>query len=319
MRKISFVIPCYRSQQTVSAVVGEITSIAEIQKGYDYEILLVNDGSPDAVWSVIQKLAEKNSRVRGISLAKNFGQHSALMAGYAHCEGDYIVSVDDDGQIPLEVLPKLVEKLEEGYDAVYAYYEQEVKKSPMRRFGTWMSRSMSRMMLASPKGLRSSSFFIARKFVIEEMLKYENPYPYLPGLVLRTTNNVSCIPAVHRNRIAGSSSYSFVKLLSLWMNGFTAFSILPLRLAELIGIFCSVSGFLGGIFVIVRKLRNPAMLMGYSSTIAVIFFIGGVIMLLLGIIGEYVGRIYISINRAPQYVVRERTKGEWYGQNEHTN
>lgn len=308
MQKLSFVIPCYRSEHTIRPVVSELLETLSCRSVYEYEIILVNDGSPDGVWDVIKEMSEENGHITGISLSRNFGQHAALMAGYACCCGEYIVSMDDDGQMPLEALFQLIDKLGEGYDVVYAYYEEEVRRSLYRRFGTWMARKMSEIMLGSSKEIKGSSFYIARKFVIDEMIKYKNAYPYLAGLVLRTTKNISCIPTKHRERMAGKSGYSFRKLLALWVNGFTAFSVKPLRVAEVLGIVCSFTGFVGGAAVVIRKLVEPAILLGYSSTIAVIFFIGGVIMMLLGMIGEYVGRIYISINNAPQYVVKETTE-----------
>ncbi len=305
MKKLSFVIPCYRSENTIELVVKEIIEVVQQRNGFGYEIILVNDCSPDQVWRRIQELVEKNQNIIGISLARNFGQHAALMAGYGVCTGDYVVSVDDDGQIPLESLFDLVDKLEEGYDVVFAYYQEEVKKKLIRRFGTWMSDKLSQSMLGAEKGSKGSSFYVARKFVIDEMVRYKNPYPYLGGLVLRTTRNTTSIPTKHRERIEGSSGYSFRKLFALWINGFTAFSVMPLRIAMLIGIICACAGFIAGIATIIRKMVYPEILMGYSSTMAVILFIGGVIMMILGMIGEYVGRIYICINCAPQYVVRE--------------
>ncbi len=307
MEKLSFVIPCYCSQNTIRTVIKEILDEIGKQGGYDYEIILVNDYSPDGVWKEIETLAIDDRHIRGISLSRNFGQHAALMAGYRFCTGDYIVSLDDDGQAPLEALFQLVEKLEEGYDVVYAYYEKEVNRSLYRRIGSWMAQKMSEMMLDVPEGFKGSSFYIAKKFVIDEMIRYCNPYPYLAGLVMRVTKNIACVPTVHRKRIEGNSGYSFRKLAALWMNGFTAFSVKPLRLAEFLGIVCSFLGFIGGIAAVIRKLLHPTILLGYSSTIASVFFIGGVIMMILGMIGEYVGRIYISINNAPQYVIKEMT------------
>jgi len=184
MPKFSFVIPCYRSEKTITTVVDEIKSeMAAKRPGDTYEIVLVNDCSPDNVWSVIEGLAQKENNVIGINLAKNFGQHSALMAGYGKCSGEYVVSLDDDGQAPLDSLNDLITKLEEGYDVVYAYY-REVKQNLFRRFGSWMAGKMGEMMLDPPKDMKGSSFYIARNFVIREMCKYNNPYPYLVGLVL---------------------------------------------------------------------------------------------------------------------------------------
>lgn len=307
--KLSFVIPCYRSENTIRIVIDEIVSVVKELGNCDYEIILVEDHSPDDVWSVIEMLADENPKIKGYSFAKNFGQHAALLAGYARCTGDYIVSLDDDGQVPIEMLPKLLDKLEEGYDVVYAYYE-ELKRGGLRKFGTWMSQKLSEIILDSPKGIKGSSFYIARMFVVEEMIKYKNPYPYLGGLVLRTTHNIACIPVKHRERLEGKSGYSLKKLFSLWFNGYTAFSARPLETGAYIGAIIAAIGFAYAIIIIIRKLIGGIVLEGWSSIISIILIIGGLILIMLGLIGEYIGRIYICINDAPQYVIKKSTEAE---------
>lgn len=307
--KISFVIPCYQSENTIKIVVDEINSVSKENGIKDYEIILVNDNSPDNVWGIIQQMAKENSKITGISFAKNFGQHSALLAGYAQCKGDYIVSLDDDGQIPLEALPSLINKLEEGYDVVYAYYK-EIQRNSFRKFGTWMAHKMGEIMLGQPKNLKGSSFYVARKFVIDEIIKYNHPYPYLGGLVLRTTRNITSVPTEHRKRLEGKSGYSIKKLLALWINGFTAFSAKPLEIGTYIGGLTACIGLLYAVITIIRKILGAEVLMGWSSTISVILIIGGMILIMLGLIGEYIGRIYICLNNAPQYVIREIAKYE---------
>lgn len=304
MSKFSFVLPCYRSEKTISIVVDEIKS--EMKKRIDdsYEIILVNDHSPDNVWKVIEKLAEENDNLVGVNLARNFGQHCALMAGYAQCTGDYVVSLDDDGQAPLDSLCTLIEKILEGYDVVYAYYH-EIKQNVFRRFGSWMASLMSEIMLNPPKGLKGSSFYIARKFVVDEMINYKNSYPYLPGLVLRVTKNIACVETKHRSRLEGTSGYSFARLFALWMNGFTAFSIKPLQFSTFLGVFFAIVGFVYAIVIIVQKCLGIIGVAGWSSIISLLLIIGGCILMMLGMIGEYVGRIYICINNSPQYVVRD--------------
>lgn len=306
--KISFVIPCYRSEKTIEIVIDEIRQrMSEMRaKGRedDYDIVLVNDCSPDNVWSVIKRLSEENDDITGICLAKNFGQHAALMAGYAHATGDYVVSLDDDGQTPLDSLGELIYKLEEGYDVVYAYYK-EIKQNIFRVMGSYVAKYMGQICLNPPKDLKASSFFVARKFVIDEMLKYTNAYPYLFGLVLRTTRNISCVETQHRSRLVGTSGYSFRSLLSLWLNGFTAFSVKPLELSAFIGVLLSIVGFLYTIFIVIRRILHPEIQAGWSSIIAIQLITSGVVMIMLGLIGEYIGRIYISINNSPQYVIKE--------------
>ena len=304
--KLSFVIPCYRSQSTIETVVNEIRETVATRPGTDYEIVLVNDCSPDNVWNVIESIAAADPHIKGICLAKNFGQHSALMAGYAQTTGDYIVSLDDDGQTPASETFKLVDKLEEGFDVVYGYYKH-AKQHLFRRFGTWVNKKMAEAIIGQPKTLRTTSFFIMRKFIVNEIVRYPHPFAYISGLVFRATKNLGNVEVHHRRRLEGESGYTIAGLLGLWINGFTAFSVKPLRAATFIGLICAAIGFAAGIFVIYKKLMFPAVPIGYTSMLATILFIGGMIMLLLGLIGEYVGRIYISINQSPQYVVRKRT------------
>ena len=305
MKKISFVIPCYRSENTISKVVDEVFfEMSKLSDAFDFEIILVNDCSPDNVWHVIQNLANSHPNIVGVDFSKNFGQHAALLSGYSFCHGDYVVSLDDDGQTPLESLKDLIDKLEEGFDVVYAYY-REIKQNPFRRFGSWMAKKMGEVMLNVPKDLKGSSFYIARKYIIDEMIKYKNAYPYIGGLVCRATRNATCIPTNHRNRLEGESGYSFRKLFFLWMNGFTAFSIKPLQASSFIGVFFAIIGMLYAVWIIIRKLFGITQVEGWSSIIALLLIIGGLVLLSLGLIGEYIGRIYICINNAPQYIIKE--------------
>lgn len=304
--KLSFVIPCYRSENTIETVVQEIRDTIATRPGTDYEIVLVNDCSPDGVWQVIKKLASEDKHIKGICLAKNFGQHSALMAGYGQATGDYIISLDDDGQTPASESFKLVDKLEEGYDVVYGYYKHS-RQHLFRRFGTWVNKKMAEAIIGQPKTLRTTSFFIMRKFIVDEIVRYPNPFAYISGLVFRATKNLGNVEVQHRRRLEGESGYTIAGLIGLWINGFTAFSVKPLRAATFIGVICALVGFVAGLYVVYQKFLNPEIPVGYTSMLATLLFVGGMIMLLLGLIGEYVGRIYISINQSPQYVVREKT------------
>lgn len=303
-KKISFVIPCYRSENTVSSVIDEIDDVMKTRNGYTYEIVLVNDCSPDNVWEVIKNIANTRNDVKAISFVKNFGQHSALLAGYGVIDGDYVISLDDDGQSPVDEVFKLVDKLEEGYDVVYAKY-YELKESLWRRFGSWVSDKMTEILIQKPKEVKGSSYYIMRNYIAKEMIRYKNPYSFVGGLVYRTTKNIANVMVNHRDRIEGTSGYSFGKLLKLWLNGFTAFSVTPLRFSSLVGVICAFIGFVFGIVTVVRKIVIPEISVGWSSTVAIMLFIGGLIMLMLGMIGEYLGRIYISINNSPQYVIKE--------------
>lgn len=304
MDKISFVIPCYRSERTIEGVVAEIRDTMQGIPEYAYDIVLVNDCSPDNTFAVIRALCEKYDNITGISLARNFGQHAALMAGLRRTDGGIVVCLDDDGQTPADEVGKLIKGIEDGSDVVYASYENK-QHSAFRNFGTWMNDLMTRAMLGKPKELHLTSYFAAKRFVVDSMLAYENSYPYIIGLVLRATKNISNVPVKHRSREIGTSGYTIKKLLGLWFNGFTAFSIMPLRIATVTGAVFAGAGFIYGIYTIVKKFVNPGVPLGFSSLMAAVVFIGGMLMIMLGLIGEYIGRIYISINNSPQYVVKE--------------
>ena len=173
-KKISFVIPCYGSQKTLNDVVVElIATIQQRKEQYEYEIILVNDFSPDKVWDVITDLAKKNRNIKGISFSRNFGQHAALLAGYGQATGDIVISMDDDGQAPVESIYDLVDKLEEGYDVVYGRYEQ-MKQNWFRIFGSIVNEKMEEVLLGKPKDLRGTSFFVLKRFVLDEIIRYTN-------------------------------------------------------------------------------------------------------------------------------------------------
>lgn len=309
MKKVSFVIPCYRSENTIGHVVNEIEETMNGIGKYEYEVILINDCSPDGTFNTIRKLCDEKTFVKGINFARNFGQHAALMAGLRHAEGDYVVCLDDDGQTPADEVSKLLDKLEEGYDAVYASYEHK-QHSLFRNLGSKVNDLMTRMMLGKPKELYVSSYFAVQRFIVDDMIRYENSYPYVIGLVLRATKNIVNVPVNHREREEGRSGYTFKKLIGLWLNGFTAFSVLPLRLATTIGVGCAGLGFIYGIYTVVKKFINPEVPLGFSSVMAALVFFGGMIMVMLGLVGEYIGRIYISMNNSPQYVIRERINVE---------
>lgn len=310
MKRVSFIIPCYKSENTISIVVKEIEQAMHGKSGFDYEIILVNDGSPDNVWRVIQKLSKENNRILGICMSKNFGQHSALMAGYRASTGDYVVSLDDDGQTPACEVFCLIDELEKGYDVVYAYYD-EIKQNFFRRAGSLLAKRMTDYVFGIKKNNdRGSSFFVMRRYIVDEICRYVNPYPYIVGLVLRSTRSISFVKVSHRQRIQGKSGYTLKSLISLWMNGFTAFSIKPIEIGTFLGMVISIIGFVFSAVIVIRKIINPGILIGWSSLMGGMLILGGIILMMLGIIGEYIGRIYICLNNSPQYVIKGTTNEE---------
>lgn len=308
--KISFVIPCYGSEKTIKSVVDEIIFEMDKNKKYAYEIIAVNDYSPDNVWTVLKDIASRNRHVKLIHLAKNMSRHGALMAGFSKVSGDFVCVLDDDGQCPMNNFWKMMKEIENGHDVVAAKYT-EYKQKPWKSFGTLVNRKMTEMMMGKPKNIFFSNFGIMKRYVVDEIIKYKNPYPYVTGLVLRTTKDIVNVEMEERKRLAGDSNFTLKKCLDLWMNGFTAFSIKPLRISSILGAICAGFGFIYGLILIIIKICNPeAIDPGYSSIVALLLFIGGMIMLMLGMIGEYLGRIYISINNSPQYVIKEEVNFE---------
>lgn len=305
--KLSFVIPCYRSENTITYVLDEIEAKMAERPEYAYEVITINDSSPDHVLQVLLQYAGNHSFLKIIDLTKNFGQHAAMMAGLSCASGDEIVFLDDDFQCPVDRLWDLISPLSDGYDVSIAQYSfEERKESFFRVLGSRINDIMMCSMLGKPRDLRVTNFFVVKRFIAEEILRYRNPYPYIDGLLLRSTHKIANVPMIDRERLSGSSNYTLRKLISLFSNGFTAFSIFPLRIATFIGTFSSLAGFVWMLFIIIRKLLYPEMIdVGYSSLMAVILFTGGMLMIMLGICGEYIGRIYISLNSSPQYVIRD--------------
>ena len=315
--KLSFVIPCYGSERTVASVVKEIVD-QMAKNGVDaYEVLCVNDCSPDHVWPVLMDLCDRYEQVKAIDLAKNMTRIPAVMAGFSQSTGDVVVVLDDDGQCPMDRIMDLLMPIEAGYDVSIAKYPQK-KQSWFKNIGSRVNARMTEIMLDKPKELQFSNFLAIRRYVVDEVLHYTNPYPYLTGLLLRTTSRIANVEMEERERLAGSTTYTLKKLISLWMNGFTAFSVKPLRIATAAGAAIAFAGFILGFVTVLRKIINPSnILAGYSSTMAVILLVGGILMLMLGMVGEYVGRIYISINKSPQYVIRSCYVGR-YDAGKHT-
>jgi undecaprenyl-phosphate 4-deoxy-4-formamido-L-arabinose transferase len=301
--KFSVVIPCYRSESTLPSVVEETIRVLNQREGADYEIILVDDGSPDGTLETIRSLC-RNPKVKGLGLARNFGQPCATLAGFAAVTGDIVVYSDDDGQTPIDHLWPLVDRLAQGSDVVFASFPAQTQ-TPLQRIGRVLNDLMASYLIGKPKHLHFGNFWVCRRYIVDEAVKFKNPYPYMGGVFVRTTQHMSEVRTNQRPRLSGRSNYSLRKLVGLWLNGFTAFSIAPLRLATGLGIVIAVIGFLFALQISVQRLMNPAIPAGYSSIMASLLLMGGLIVSLLGVVGEYVGRIYMNINGIPQYVVRE--------------
>ena len=300
---ISIAIPCYRSAKTLPIVVERIKDTVKRREGCDYQIILVNDNSPDDTFQTILELCREDKKIVGVDLSKNFGQASAQMAAIHYINGDIAVFMDDDGQHPPEELFKLVDKVLEGYDLVYARFAHK-KHSLFKRITSKLNTKMLEAMNRKPKGIALSSFFALSRFSIETLLQYKSPFPSIGGYLLQTTKRIANVDVKHQERLEGKSNYTLKKLLLLWLQGFTNFSIVPLRFASVLGMISAALGFIIGVILIIRKLIEPAIAVGYTSMMAVLLFVGGLIMLMLGLLGEYIGRIFILLSNTPQFLVR---------------
>ena len=304
MSKLSFVIPCYNSEKTIADVVNSIKTTVASDENFSYEIILVNDFSKDGTSLMIEQLAQSDENIIAINFAKNFGQHAALMAGFRHSSGDIVIYLDDDGQCPAEKIFDLIAPLSNGFDVSIADYGKK-KQSCFKNFGSKVNDIMAEHLIGKPKRLSLSNFGAIKRFVVDEMIKYQNCYPYIAGLLLRTTSNIANVKMEENERQEGKSNYNLKKLLSLWLNGFTSFSVKPLRITSIAGVIFACVGFIFGLYTVINKLFvTPDVAIGYSSIVSLLTFFSGLTLMVLGMIGEYVGRIFINLNNAPQYVVK---------------
>ncbi|RKE04334.1 glycosyltransferase family 2 protein [Marinifilum flexuosum] len=304
MKSLSIVIPVYNGANSIGQLVPEL--IASFSQLFKLEIVLINDCSPDDSENRCIQLFEKYPRwVKFYSLAKNVGEHNAVMAGLNKCSGDKVVIMDDDFQNPTESVIQLVTYASTtDFDVVYSYYDSK-KHSLFRNLGSRFNNAVASWMLKKPTNLYLSSFKVLDRFLVEEIIKYNHPFPYIDGLILRTTSNIGKVKVVHNARQNGESGYTLSKLISLWLNMFTNFSILPLRVAMITGLIIAMCGFIYGGITIGEKLINPNLPVGYASTIASITLFSGVQLMAIGMVGEYLGRLFLCNNKHPQFSIRK--------------
>lgn len=309
MCELSFIIPCYRSENTIEKVINEITETVGRLSIDDYEIIAVDDCSPDNVYEVLGRIGQTDPRVRSIRFSKNFGQHAGMIAGVQHSNGEICVFLDDDGQCPIDHLEELISPLRNGYDVAIVQYGKK-KQSFFKNLGSIFNEIAANILIDKPKDIQMGNFMAFKRFVADEIARYRGPYPYISGLLFRSSAKVINVPLKERERMEGGTTYTLKKLVALWVNSFTAFSIKPLRMATIAGSCAAILGLILAVVTVIRKIVTPVMTVGWSSTISVILVLGGLILFVLGIIGEYVGRIYMSINDTPQYVISEMNNFE---------
>lgn len=301
---ISLIIPVYNASLTIGSLVDDLVS--HLSPLFPLEIVLVNDCSVDRSEEIcIELTSEYPGTVTLYSLAINSGEHNAVMAGLNKAAGHYAVIMDDDFQNPVSEVVKLVRFMtDHDFDVVYTYYPEK-KHSLLRNAGSWFNDFVANLMLKKPRDLYLSSFKIINRFLIDELVTYTLPFPYVDGLILRTTSSIGRIEVAHHARKEGKSNYTLHKLISLWLNTFTNFSILPLRLATILGFLFSVFGFAIGVDVFIERLSDPDMPAGYASLVVIISVFAGIQLIAVGIVGEYLGRSFLAQNKRPQYTIRK--------------
>lgn len=301
-KKISVVVPVYKSQECIEALVNRVD---ECLNWTDYELILVNDCSPDNSWEEIKKAAQLNNKVIGINLRKNSGQDNSIMSGFSKVSGTYIIVMDDDLQHGPENIKELIYELERGdFDACFANFL--VKNHRLwKNLGSWFNGKMAEIIINKPSHIYLSPFKIIKREVVDEIIKYIGPYPYIDGLIFTITQNVTQITIKHHNRFAGKSNYTLAKSISTWLKLMTNFSTFPLRIATLTGTVASTLGFLLALFYLSEYFISDKSVEGWTSLMVIMLILCGTILLALGIIGEYLGRSYIHLNHRPQYTIKE--------------
>jgi len=305
--KVSIVIPVYKSQNIVSKTVKKIIEVQRDQS-YDYEIVLVNDGSPDNSWKVINTLSQEYEHITAINLLKNYGQHSAVLCGFKYCEGDYIVTMDDDLQNPPSEIQKLVDKIEEGFDLVFANFEDK-KHASYRRIGSKIIGYINFKIFDKPADIVLTNFRIVRRDVIERVLKHRTIYPYIPGLLLKYSNNIANTETKHLERPSGESNYNLIKIAKLVARLLFAYSSYPLKLLTQIGFAISLFSFCAGLYFMFNKVVSGVTVPGWTTVVVLLSFLNGFVIIMLGVLGEFVVRIVQQMSNEPTFIV-ETVNGE---------
>jgi undecaprenyl-phosphate 4-deoxy-4-formamido-L-arabinose transferase len=299
---ISIAIPCYNSTRTLPPVVEGIRSAFAAHPGYDYQLILVNDGSPDGTtFSVISQLCDEDPRIIGVDLARNFGQASAKMSALPYVTGDILVYMDDDGQHPAEGIFALVEAVEQGADLAIAAFQHK-KHSAFKRLTSWLNAEMLCLTIQKPRDIQTSSFAAYSSFLIERLRLYRSPFVSMFAYVLQNTRKLVNVPMPHQERLEGSSGYTLKKLLKLWSDGLFSFSTVPLQLIGMMSTLCAGLGILSLLVSIVLAVLGKAA--GVTVLLGALLLVGALILFSQSLLGAYLGRIYLTQNQQPQYVVR---------------
>ncbi len=307
---VSILIPVYKNDGGLDELVKRIgESMANSAYANCFELVLVDDCSPDNSWEVIQRLAKTHTFVQGATLSRNFGQHNAIMAGLNLVSGQYVVLMDDDLQHPPEAIPSMLDELAAGADVCYTNYANR-QHATWKIAGSKFNDLMASWLLSKPKGLYLSSFKALKRGVVDQIRNHEGPFAYLDGLILDITRRIATVEIQHGTRAFGEGNYSFKKSISLWLRMVTGTSIVPLRMVTLMGALIALLGFFGAVFIVISNFLYPAESKGWASIIVTILLVSGFQTLFIGVLGEYLGRIHLRLNNKPQYLFRYTTKSD---------
>ena len=300
----SVVVPVYNSEASLGELCQRISNVfSEIEEFY--EIILVDDSSEDNSWQIMKELKKNDKNIKIIQLMRNFGQHNAIICGFYHVTGKYVITMDDDLQNPPEEIPKLINKIKEGYDVVIG--AQKVKKdSIFKKIGSFFIRYLNTKIFNKPKNLKLSSFRIMTRAVVDEIKILKTPYPYISGMMLSLTRNLTNVTVKHDHRKYGSSTYNITKLVKLAFNLIINYSSLPLKLMTFIGIFVSAGSFCIGLYFILKKLIVGIPVPGWTSVVCLLSLFNGLLLIILSIMGEYLARIINEVSNKQQFVIRDK-------------
>jgi glycosyltransferase involved in cell wall biosynthesis len=300
---LSFVIPLFHSADTIATVVRDIEAL-EISGGH--EIVLVNDGSADATSQVCRALiASARVPMTFVEHARNYGEHNAVLTGWRHARGRHIVNLDDDGQNPpAEAVRLWRHAVERELDVVFGHYVEK-QHSWFRNVGSWFTNRITDWALDKPPGFYLSSFRCVTAFVAQQVVSYAGPYPYIDGLILQVTQRIGSVPVTHVARRQGASTYTLRRLLRLWLSAWINFSVLPLRVATILGLLLAFTGVVALGIVAWLWFNDVGPNYGFGWLMAALLVFSGTQLVLLGLIGEYIGRMFQAVNQRPQAIVRE--------------
>lgn len=306
-KDVSVVIPVYRTAPTIRGLVERVLEVLD-SLGIRHEIILVDDGSPDDSWRAVDELQKRfPDRITAIQLMRNFGQHNALMCGFRHCRGRYVVTMDDDGQNPPEEIPKLLHAIRaNNLDLVYGSYGQKMHHK-WRNLGSNLVNAFYRRVFKTHVTI--TSFRAIRLELVASILNYSLNFTFIDGLLAWNTQRIGEFPVVHARRGQGESSYTLGKLLILALNLFTNFSLFPLQLASACGLAAAGIGLVTALYYLAMYFSSNISVPGYASMIVTVLLLGGLQLSALGIMGEYLGRLHLNVNRKPQYVERQILSG----------